>query len=197
MSVRRWGTIVATPYTGDIPEILKSQELLTKPAGGAVILPNSPLIQPGTFLKRLTSGPNIYYWVPSKVGMVDTVLGAPTTTTFYSRNLPWAVGDIITVGAAAGAVVSAIDYVTHLVTVSSAITLPTVGMRVFSATAADDTIDAIALDFLPPIPDAAQAVEVAITGIFKKDYFDQMYHATDLAAWGAVAVAAFNAYRWS
>lgn len=197
MSVRRWGTIVSTPYTGDIPEILKSQELLTKPAGGAVVAANQPLIQPGTFLRRLTSGGNIYYWVPTKVGMVDTSLGASTTTTFYSRNVPWAAGDIITI-AAANATVASVDYNAKQVTLTAALgAAPANGARVFSQTAAENTIDAIALDYLPNITDSAQAVEVASSGIFRKDYFDLFYHATDIGVWGAVAQAAINAYRWS
>src|SRR5437879_1671149 len=198
MSVRRWGSISTTPYTGDIPEILKSQELLTKPAGGAVVTANTGKISPGSFVRRLTSGGTFYYWLPTKVAKVDTLLGAVTATTFYVRNPVFLVGDTITVGPDNGTI-AAINYDTGLITTVAALVggAPANGARVFSQTAADLTIDAISLDFLPNIPDSAQAVEVAISGIFKKDYFDMLYHATDIATWGAIAVPAFNAYRWS
>jgi hypothetical protein len=196
MSVRRWGTISKTPYSGDIPEILASLESLVKAPGGAVIKAGSPYIQPGTFLRRITSGQDIYYFLPSGVGVVDTSLGAATVTSFYSQNVPWSVGQNITVGAAA-ATVAAINYDTHLVTLTAAITLPTNGMRAFGTTASDNTIDCVALDYAPYVANSDQAIEVATGGIFKKNLMDRLYSATDITAWGALAQPAHNMYRWS
>jgi hypothetical protein len=198
MSVRRWGSIFRTPYSGDIPEILKSLELLVKPAGGAVIQANSPLVVPGSFLYQITgAGATQYYWLPARIGRVDTTLGATTTTTFYSRNCPWAAGDVIDIGAQASNTVSSVDPVSHLVTIATPITAPSNGDRVFSHTSGQNAIKAIALDYAFPISDSDQAIEIAISGVFRKDLFDLMYNATDISTWGALAIPEINAYRWS
>src|SRR5215471_19636832 len=195
MSIRRWGTIVTNPGVNYIPEIL---ELLVKPAGGAAIQAGSGAIVPGSFLYQATAaGAGQYYWLPAKLAKVDASLGAPTTTSFYARNVPFVAGDAITVGAAA-ATVASVNTNTGLVTLTAAITLPTNGMRVFSQTAAQNAIKAVALDYAPTLLDGDQAIEIAIAGVFKKDIMDLMYDTvTDIPAWGALAVPEVNAYRWS
>jgi hypothetical protein len=197
MSIRRWGSIGSTPGVNYIPEILKSLDLLVKPAGGAAIQAGTPSISPGSFLYQIVAaGGSQYYWQPTKVGKVDTGLGAATTTSFYVRNPAFLPGDTITVGAAA-ATVATVDPNSGLVTVTAAITLPTAGMRVFSQTAGQNAIKAVALDYAPSLTNSDQAIEIAISGVFKKDIMDAMYEATDITAWGALAIPEVNAYRWS
>jgi hypothetical protein len=197
MSIRRWGTISSIPGTSFIPEILKSLDLLVKPAGGAAIASGSPGIVPGSFLYQITAaGASQYYWLPSKVSKVDSGLGTPTTTSFYVRNPAFLPGDTITVGAAA-ATVATVDPNTGLVTTTAAITLPTNGMRVFSQTAGQNAVKAVALDYAPSLTSGDQAIEIAIAGVFKKDIMDLFYDPTDITAWGAVAIPEVNAYRWS
>jgi hypothetical protein len=198
MSIRRWGTIVTTPGLLYIPEVLKSLELLTKPAGGAAIQAGTGAIIPGSFVYQITAaGATQYYWQPAKLGKVDTSLGAATTTTFFSRNFPFVAGDAITVGANSG-VVASVDPNSGLITMTAALAgIPVNGDRVFSQTAAQNSIRAVALDYAPLLSNSDQAIEIAIAGVFKKDVFDLMYAAADITTWGAVSFPEVNAYRWS
>lgn len=203
MSVRRWGSIVTTPGQYYIPEILKSLELLSKPAGGAVIQAGTGQAVPGSFMYQITAaGATQYYWVPSKLSKVDTALGPATTTTFYVRNPVFVPGDAITIGAAAG-VVASCDVNSGLVTLSAALgAAPASAARVFSQTAAQNAIRAVALDYAPLLTNSDQAIEIAISGIFKKDLMDLMYDPADITTWGTgspsvVSIPEVNAYRWS
>jgi len=198
MSIRRWGSIVTVPGMTQIPEILKSLELLTKPAGGAVIQANSGAAVPGSFMYQITAaGATQYYWQAAKLSKVDTSLGAASTTQFYVRNPVFAPGDLITIGAAAGTVATC-DVNTGLVTLSAALAgAPANAARVFSQTAAQNAIKAVALDYAPNESNSDQAIEIAISGIFKKDLMDLMYDPSDITTWGAVAIPEVNAYRWS
>jgi hypothetical protein len=181
-----------------IPEILKSLELLTKPAGGAVIQAGSGAAVPGSFMYQITAaGATQYYWQAAKITKVDTSLGAASTTQFYVRNPVFAPGDAITIGAVAGTVATC-DVTTGLVTLSAALAAaPANATRVFSTTAAQNAIKAVALDYAPSISNSDQAIEIAISGIFKKDLMDLMYDPADITTWGAIAIPEVNAYRWS